>query len=213
MEVDAGSGQLDGQLDPGVVADDVTTTDVPTDGHDDDTAVATEPRRSRSRLASRGWLVGMCTTLVVLAVAVGAGGYLALRAHDQSVAAARAEDAAMQAAKDCVTATQAPDTSAMEASQRKIIQCATGDFSVQATLYSSVLVDAYQASNAQVQVSDLRAAVERQHDDGSIDVLVAMRVAVTNSATQNQEAGYRLRVTMTPADGTYKIARLDQVTK
>lgn len=119
----------------------------------------------------------------------------------------------MQAAKDCVAATQAPDTSAMEASQRKIIDCATGDFGVQATLYSGVLVDAYQVANAQVQVSDMRAAVERHHDDGSMDVLVALRVAVSNSAAQNQETGYRLRVTMAPDNGTYKIAKLDQVTK
>ena len=126
--------------------------------------------------------VGVCATLVVLAAALGTGGYFALRSQDQSAVAARAEAAAMQAAKDCVTATQAPDTSAMEASQRKIIDCATGDFSVQANLYSGVLVDAYQAANAQVQVSDMRAAVERHNDDGSMDVLVALRVAVSNSA-------------------------------
>ena len=196
MEGDAGSGQLD----PDVVSD----TD-PTD------EVALE--RSRSRLASRGWVVGVCATLVVLAAALGAGGCFALRSQDQSAAAARAEAAAMQAAKDCVTATQAPDTSAMAASQRKIIDCATGDFSVQANLYSGVLVDAYQVANAQVQVSDMRAAVERHNGDGSMDVLVALRVTVTNSATQNQEIGYRLRVTMAPDSGTYKIAKLDQVTK
>jgi Mce-associated membrane protein len=45
-----------------------------------------------------------------------------------------------------------------------------------------------------------------------VDVLVAVRVQVTNSDAPNQEHGYRLRVRMAPADGTYKIARLDQVT-
>jgi Mce-associated membrane protein len=224
MEGDAGSGRLD----PDVVSDDVTTSDAGETATDGDQSAVLEPTaapeptaaaepvtvdRRRSRLASRGWVVGVCAMLVVLAAALATGGYFALRSQDQSAASARAEAAAMQAAKDCVTATQAPDTSAMEASQRKIIDCATGDFSVQATLYSGVLVDAYQAANAQVQVSDLRAAVERHHDDGSMDVLVALRVAVSNSATQNQETGYRLRVTMAPADGTYKIAKLDQVTK
>ena len=46
---------------------------------------------------------------------------------------------------------------AMIASQSKIIECSTGEFGAQATLYSSVLVDAYQAANVKVQVSDMRA--------------------------------------------------------
>ena len=40
----------------------------------------------------------------------------------------------------------------------------------------------------------MRAAVERHNDDGSVDVLVAVRVKVTNSETADQEQGYRLRV-------------------
>ena len=192
MEGDAGSGQLN----PTPVADDAEPAKV-----------------SRSRLASCGWLAGVCAILLILTAASATGGYFALRAHDNSESTARAEAAAMAAAKDCVTVTQAPDASAMQASQRKIIECATGDFGAQATLYSSVLVDAYQASNAQVQVSDMRAAVERHNDDGSIDVLIALRVAVSNSAAKNQETGFRLRVKMAQDNGTYKIARLDQVTK
>jgi Mce-associated membrane protein len=74
-----------------------------------------------------------------------------------------------------------------------------------------VLVDAYQAANVKVAVSDMRAAVERHNGDGSVDVLVAVRVKVTNSDTADQEQGYRLRVQMAPDAGTYKIARLDQV--
>ena len=58
----------------------------------------------------------------------------------------------------------------------------------------------------------MRAAVERHNDDGSVDVLVAVRVKVTNSEAADQEQGYRLRVQMAPDDGTYKIAKLDQVT-
>ena len=126
-------------------------------------------------------------------------------------AIARADAAALQAAKDCVAATQAPDTTAMTASQSKIIECSTGEFGVQARLYSSVLADAYQAANVKVAVSDMRAAVERHNDDGSVDVLVAVRVKVTNSEAADQEQGYRLRVQMAPDEGTYKIARLDQV--
>ena len=165
-----------------------------------------------SRLG-RGWLVGIAAALVVVAGAVGAGGYLALKSDRESQDIARRDNAAVQAAKDCVGATQAPDTTQMAASAQKIIECGTGAFRSQAILYSGLLVEAYQAANAQVQVSDLRAAVERNNSDGSVDVLVPLRVKVSNSATQNQEAGYRLRVTMMLDEGKYRIAKLDQVAK
>jgi Mce-associated membrane protein len=158
-----------------------------------------------------GWVATICAALLVLAAGAAAGGYLALRSHHDSEAIGRADAAALQAAKDCVAATNAPDTSAMAAAQSKIIECSTGDFGAQASLYSSVLVDAYQAANVKVAVSDMRAAVERHNADGSVDVLVAVRVKVTNSESADQEQGYRLRVQMAPDAGTYKIARLDQV--
>lgn len=221
MEGDAGSDQLN----PTPPADDAdeSVNQSPADTSVDDAepdeaqeavpeAVAEEASSPRSRLSGR-WLAGVCAALLVAAAAVGAGGYLALRAHQRSVATAAAEAAALAAAKDCVTATQAPDASAMEASQRKIIECATGGFGAQATLYSGLLVDAYQAAKVQVQVSDMRAAVERHNDDGSMDVLVAMRVKVSNTEAQGQEQGYRLRVKMMPDNGTYKIADLAQVSK
>jgi Mce-associated membrane protein len=154
----------------------------------------------------------ICAVLLVLAAAAGAGGYLALRSHQDSEAIARAESAALQAAKDCVAATHAPDTAAMNVAQAKIIECSTGDFGAQASLYSGVLVDAYRAANVKVQVSDMRAAVERRNDDGTFEVLVAVRVKVSNSDTAEQEQGYRLRLQMAPDHGSYKVAKLDQVT-
>ena len=166
--------------------------------------------RPPSRLG-RAWLAGICAILLLLSAGVATGGYLALRAHRDSMAQAREDSIALQAAKDCVAATQAPDTEAMAASQRKMIDCSTGDYAVQATVFSSLLVDAYQAANVRVKVADMRAAIERHNDDGSVLVLVAFKVLVTNSQTADQQAGYRLRVQMAPADGTYKIARLDQV--
>ena len=173
--------------------------------------VADVDERRPSRLG-RGWLVGICAGLLTLTAAAVVGGILAIRDHDHSQAIARDDAAVVQAAKDCVAATHAPDTAAMSASQLKIIECSTGDFGAQATLYSGVLVEAYQAANIQVQVSDMRAAVERHNDDGSVDVLVAVRTKVTNSESADQQQGYRLRVTMAPDEGRYKIAKLDQVT-
>ncbi|MGE2691902.1 hypothetical protein [Mycolicibacterium pulveris] len=216
MEGDAGTRQLN-PTDADAVPEDasanpdeslaVSTEDEPTD----QTEQSSSDQRRAPRLG-RGWAAGICATLVLLAAAGGVGGYLALKANQQNQATARAEAAALQAAKDCVAATHAPDTAAMTAAQAKIIECSTGDFAVQASLYSGVLVDAYQAADVQVQVSDMRAAVERHNDDGSFDVLVAVRVKVTNSDTADQEQGYRLRVQMAPDEGTYKVARLDQVT-
>jgi Mce-associated membrane protein len=158
-----------------------------------------------------GWGAGIVAGLVLLAAGAGIGGYFALRSHHDSEAFARTDAAALQAAKDCVAATQAPDTAAMIASQSKIIECSTGEWGVQAPLYSSILAEAYQAGNVKVAVSDMRAAVERHNPDGSVDVMVAVRVKVSNSDAADQEQGYRLRVQMMPEAGKYKIARLDQV--
>lgn len=195
MEGDAGSGRLTPAEDDGA-----STTDDEAPG-------------PRSRLYSRGWVIGVAATLLVLALALAGVGVLARLADDDMQTRNVNEAAAVQAAKDCVIATQAPDLATMEASQRKIVECGTGDFGAQAVLYSGILVDAYQAAQAQVQVSNIRAAAERHNDDGSVDVLVALRVKVSNSTVQDQETGYRLRVQMAPEDGAYKIAQLDQVTR
>ncbi|MGD1239686.1 Mce protein [Mycobacterium seoulense] len=185
----------------------------------EDAAEPTEPAAAPGEAAERrpsrlgcGWLAGIAAALVLCAAAVGAGGYVALRYHHESQAIARNNAAALKAAVDCVSATQAPDTNAMAASEQKIIDCGTDAFRSQALLYTSMLVQAYQAANVHVQVSDMRAAVERNNPDGSVDVLVAVRVKVANDQTQN-ETGYRLRVKMAMAEGQYKIAKLDQVTK
>lgn len=208
MEGDAGASQLNltDQQEP------EHTEPFAEETVEDTTAEAADERRP-SRLG-RGLMSAICAGLVVSAAAAGAGGYLALRAHAASERIASDEAEAMQAAKDCVTATQAPNTQAMIEAQTKIIECATGDFETQAGLYSGMLLDAYQAANVQVKVSDLRAAVEKHNDDGSMDLLVAVRVLVTNTEKSDEEQGYRLRVKMARDEhgGAYKVARLDQVT-
>jgi Mce-associated membrane protein len=223
MEGDAGTSQLNptgGQerSDPGEATR--QGTEAP------DESVVTEQDETAEQQASddqsadvrrpehlgRGWFVAICVVLVLLTAGVAVGGYLALRSHDQGEAIARDDATALARAKECVAATQAPDIAAMTASQSKILECSTGDFAVQANLFAGMLVDAYQVANVNVQVSDLRAAVERHNTDDSVDVLVAVRVKVTNSQAADQEQGYRLRVKMAPADGTYKVAKLDQVT-
>jgi Mce-associated membrane protein len=238
MEGDAGASRLtpndtdeDPSLEPDAVADDPTAEESAEDSLESDAAADPEISESDaedlaesadteaaddpggpSRLG-RSWVVGIAAALVLLAGGVGAGGYLALRSHLDSQATARRDAAAVEAAKDCVAATQAPDIAAMAASAQKIIECGAGAFRSQAILYSGLLVEAYQAADAHVQVSDLRAAVERNNPDGSIEILVPLRVKVSNAETQNQEAGYRLRVTMVKDEGKYRISKLDQVAR
>ncbi|MGC1153695.1 Mce protein [Mycobacterium sp.] len=229
MEGDAGASRLTPHdTDDPSVADDSTaeviaedsseSEDAPdheiTESDADDVAepASTEAVDEPSRLG-RGWFIGIAAALVLSAGGVGAGGYLALRSHHESRATARHDAAAVEAAKDCVGATQAPDITAMASSAQKIIECGSGAFRSQAILYSSLLVEAYQAANAHVQVSDLRAAVERNDADGSIVILVPLRVKVSNAESENQEAGYRLRVTMVPDEGKYRISKLDQVAR
>ena len=238
MEGDAGASRLtpndtdeDPSLEPDAVADDPTAEESAEDSLESDDAADPEISESDAEdlaesadteaaddpgghVASGPQLVHRYRgRLVVLAGGVGAGGYLALRSHQDSQATARRDAAAVEAAKDCVAATQAPDIAAMAASAQKIIECGAGAFRSQAILYSGLLVEAYQAANAHVQVSDLRAAVERNNADGSVEILVPLRVKVSNAETQNQEAGYRLRVTMVQDEGKYRISKLDQVAR
>ncbi|MCQ4362505.1 Mce protein [Mycobacterium gordonae] len=168
--------------------------------------------RGKSRVG-RGWLAGTAAVLLILSGAIAGGGYYALRSHQDIAALQRNDAAALNIAKDCVAATQAPDISSMAASEQKIVDCGTDQYRTQALLYSSMLVQAYQAANVHLKVSDMRAAVERNNPDGSVDVLIALRISVSNDQQQNQETGYRLRVRMAPTEGTYKISKLDQVTK
>ncbi|TXI60900.1 hypothetical protein [Mycolicibacterium mageritense] len=204
MEGDAGASQLNPTDQPAP-----EPTEEP---QAEETVEHVDDGRRPSRLG-RGSMAAVCAGLLVLTAGAGAGGYWALRSHQDSERIASDEAAALQAAKDCVTATQAPDTAAMNAAQIKIIECSTGDFGAQAGLYSGMLLDAYQAANVTVKVSDLRAAVERHNDDGSMDLLVAVRTLVTNSEKVDEEQGYRLRVKMARDEtGNFKVARLDQVT-
>ena len=171
--------------------------------------------RSHSASQARArYEVAAVAALLMLAGGVGAGGALALHEHQGITSRARYEAAAVSAAKDCVGATPAPDTSSITAAQQKIIDCGTDTYRTQALLYGNGLIQAYQAANVHVQVSDLRTAVLGYNDsDGSVDVLVALRVNVSSDQVQNRETGYRLRVKMTPVDGQYKISELHQVTR
>jgi len=198
MEGDAGPGQL-----------------TPTPPLTAEQTAESEPDLSapESKLATGRWFTGACAAVAIAAVVLTAAGVLALLGHRQTAAAANGEVIAVAVAKDCIAATQAPDIKAMQDSQRKIVECATDNYAPQANLYSGLLSDAYQTVKAQVKITNMRAGAEKHNPDGSIDVLVATRVSMSNVDQQNQELSYRLRVRMVPVGDTYKIDSIDPVSK
>ena len=212
MEGDAGTSQLNLTDQQDVTSQDLTAEELSEESIDEAAQVAapSDAGRRPTRIG-RGIAVGVSIGLIVLAAGIGVGGFLALRWHRDSQTIAANEVSALSAAKDCVAATQAPDMKAMIDAQTKIVNCATGAFGAQAPFMSGMMVDAYKAADVEVKVSDMRAAVEKHNPDGSMDVLVAVRVKITNSAQTDKEVGYRLRAQMAPVDGTYKVAKLDQV--
>lgn len=162
---------------------------------------------------NRTWLITIAAALTVLAGGSAAGGYLALRAHQESEAVDRANAAAIAAAKDCIAATQPPDASALPGAQQKLAQCSTGDFGAQAAWYGAVMAQAYQAVDVRVQLPEIHAAIERNNDDGSIVALVTFRATVSQTGMADRQNSYRVRVKMVPEGGQFKIAELDQVAK
>lgn len=205
MEGDAGTSRLNP-----TDADD-PIDDVVVDAPADSAPQEVPPTGPQSRV-SRGWFAGVFALLLVLAAGIATGGFFALRFHQQNATDVREENQAVAAAKDCVSATNAPDPATMAQSVQKIVDCSAGDFATHAKLMAPVMVEAYQSANVKVEVTDMRAAAERHNPDGSIDVLVAFRFKVpTNPDQQNHETGMRLRAQMVREDGRYKIAKLDQV--
>ncbi len=215
MEGDAGSGQLTPT--PPLTADETVVPDPELSDRVDDAGISAPARQgvpaTDSRLLAGRWPRAVLGGLVAAALLLTVAGVIALIGHRHNAAADRDEAMAVAAAKDCITATQAPDVKAMNDSQRKIVECSTENFAAQANLYGGLLADAYQTVNAQVKVADMRAAAEKHNPDGSIDVLVATRVSLSNNQQINQELSYRLRVRMAPDGGTYKIDSIEPVSK
>jgi len=215
MEGDAGSGQLTPT--PPLTADETVVPDPELSDRVDDAGISAPARQgvpaTDFRLLAGRWPRAVLGGLVAAALLLTVAGVIALIGHRHNSAADRDEAMAVAAAKDCITATQAPDVKAMNDSQRKIVECSTENFAAQANLYGGLLADAYQTVNAQVKVADMRAAAEKHNPDGSIDVLVATRVSLSNNQQINQELSYRLRVRMAPDGGTYKIDSIEPVSK
>ena len=206
MEGSAGTSRLN-PTDADLSTDEVVSEAPADPASEPDVESISHPSR-----VSRGWLIGICAALLLLAAGIGTGGFFAFRAHGTDQTMEHADVEAMAAARDCVLATNAPNSAVMAQSLQKILDCTTGDFGAYARVMAPILVEAYQAANIKVEVTDIHAAVERHNDDGTIDVLVAFKMKVpSNPDRKNQEPGLRMRVTMKAEDGRYKITKLDPV--
>jgi Mce-associated membrane protein len=168
---------------------------------------------SPSTRLTRRALTVIVTALAVVTAGIAAVGYLALRAHWSSQTAAGARAAAVTAAKECVAATQPSDAAALPAIQNKLDDCSTGDFKTQIIWYRAVLREAYRAVNLHVRLPEIDAAVERTNSDGSIVALIAFRANISRDGMADRENSYRMRVTMLPDSGHFKVAKLDQAGK
>lgn len=218
MEGDAGTVPVSTDRDEDQQTADTAIEDVAAAAdHDDAADVATsEPddadEPAPTRLGRRR-LIGICALLLLLAGGLVAAGFAGLRSHAASQVMARDNAEALEAAKTCVLATQAPDPGDVSLSQQKMLDCSAGEFRTQATLFAQILPPAYQAAKVHVELTEMGAAVERNNPDGTIDILVAFRVKVDNVETKGREAGYRLRAQMMREDGQFRIAKLEQVAK
>lgn len=161
----------------------------------------------------RRCLGGTAAVLTMISVGIAASGYLMLDDHRENQTVSGESDAAIKAAKDCVAATQPADVAALTASQHKLDECATGEFGKQATWYSAILTEAYQAQNIRVQLPEMHAAMERTDDDGSVVALVIFRADISQAGVADRENSYRIRVRMVRQNGQFKVAQLDQVAK
>ncbi|TQR84324.1 Mce protein [Mycobacterium hodleri] len=212
MEANAGTGGLST-----LTVDDTSTAKGSPDPVEPSSGDATETSieidGSRTARTSPRWPTMIAAVLLLLAAGAAAGGYYVRQAHQKSEAHGAAATAALAAAEDCVAATQPPNAAALPAAQQKLSECSTGTFGDQSTWYGEVLAQAYQAVDVRVQVPEMHAGVERDNDDGSIQVLVVFRATVSQTGMADRENSYRVRVKMVPVGGQFKVAELDQVAK
>src|SRR4029078_8475888 len=115
MEGDAGTRQLnptdaDETPDESLAVSTEDQTEQATDLQSPEPADEPVGDGRRPPRAGVGWAAGICAALLALAAGAGVGGYLALRSHDDSEAIARADAAALQAAKGGGGARNAPGT-------------------------------------------------------------------------------------------------------
>ncbi len=126
MEGDAGTRQLNPTDAEDAPEDSVAVSEPEQTSQEQDSPVTEVAEETgderRSPRLGRGWLVGICAALVALTAAAVVGGVLLIRDNRTIDEINRNDAAALQAAKDCVTALQAPDTAAMSAAQVKIME-------------------------------------------------------------------------------------------
>lgn len=151
--------------------------------------------------------------LVLVAVAV-IFAVLAVVQFDghRTAQAARAEDAAiLGAANSGVNAMLSVRESSAAEDVRAVLDHSTGAFAKDFEARSSSFVSVVQAAKVVTQGQVVATGIESRDGD-SATVIVAASSTVTNAAgAKNESRSWRLRVTMTEHEGTYKMSKVDFV--
>src|SRR5690242_19919167 len=112
MERDAATSRLNPTAEEIQAAESAADTD--TDAGSADTDSHAGSASVAGRLGG-GWVAAIAAVLIIVAAALTGVGYLLLQWNARSDQIARDDAVALQAAKDCVIATQAPDLASMGA--------------------------------------------------------------------------------------------------
>lgn len=126
--------------------------------------------------------------------------------------AARAEDAMiLGAANSGVTAMLSVRESSATEDVRAVLDHSTGAFAKDFEARSNSFVSVVQAAKVVTRGQVVAAGIESRDGD-SATVIVAAASTVTNAAgAANESRSWRLRVTMTENEGTYKMSKVDFV--
>ncbi|MDV7355046.1 hypothetical protein R4282_18795 [Rhodococcus oxybenzonivorans] len=149
-------------------------------------------------------LVAVAAIFAVLAV-------FQFAAH-RAAEAARAEDAViLGAANSGLNAMLSVRESSAAEDVRNVLDHSTGAFAKDFEARSSSFVSVVQAAKVVTQGQVVAAGIESRNGD-SATVIVAASSTVTNAAgAANESRNWRLRVTMTEHEGTYKMSKVDFV--
>lgn len=151
-----------------------------------------------------------CVTTVLVIAAIAASAYLVVE-HEKDVASQAKSAAVLGYVEEFMKGFTAVDPFHANAYVERIAGQATGDFAKQfKDKHDQILMQVARAQPAEGAVED--AGVQRWNDDGSADVLIAMKLTTTTpDGNATVESGSRWVVTATQEGQQWKISRMNPV--
>lgn len=164
-----------------------------------------------ARTRNRGLVLVAAIATVLITAAVAGSTYMVVR-HEQDVRRAAWSASVLGYVETFMTKFTTLDPFHANDYGDRIMAEATGDFAKQyKAKFDDILI---QVGRAQPTSGTVEAAgVQRWNEDGSADVLIAMKVATTTpDGKSTVESGNRWVVTASQEGQQWKISRLNQVT-